>query len=87
VLYKRCEGLCQPLSPENSQRMSSSIHNADVQLNSHDCGVWTCYALYHRALQGAIHKEPADIFEEMNMKTPMDAKRFRSYQHTCCSLV
>ena len=67
--------------------MSSSIHNADVQLNSHDCGVWTCYALYHRALQSAIHQEPADIFKDMNMKTPQDAKLFRSCQHTGCSLL
>ena len=58
VLYKRCEGLCQPPAPENTHRMSPSIHNADPQLNCHDCSVWTCYSLYHHALQGVIRVAP-----------------------------
>lgn len=85
VLHKRCVGLCQSPTIDNTKRMPPSIHNADAQQNGFDCGVWTCYAMYHRALQRATVQDPADIFKDMNMKTPQDAKRFRSCQHTGCS--
>jgi hypothetical protein len=84
VLHKRCVGLCQPPAINNTKRMLPSIHNADAQQNGFDCGVWTSYAMYHRALQQATDQDPADIFKDMNMKTPQDAKRFRSCQHTGC---
>ena len=54
------------------------MHNAFAQQNSFDCGVWTCYAMYHRVLQRATEQEPANIFRDMNLKTPEDARRFRS---------
>ena len=54
------------------------MHNAFAQQNSFDCGVWTCYAMYHRALHRATEQDPANIFKDMNLKTPEDARRFRS---------
>jgi hypothetical protein len=86
VLRRRCVGLCLSPTIDNTKRMVS-VHNADSQQNGYDCGVWTCYTMYHRALQQNTVQDPADIFKDMNMKTPHDAKLFRSSQHTGCSLL
>ena len=86
VLRQRCVGLCLSSTIDNTKRMVS-VHNADSQQNGYDCGVWTCYTMYHRALQQSTVQDPADIFTDMNMKTPQHAKRFRSSQHTGCSLL
>jgi hypothetical protein len=53
VLHKRCVGLCQSPTIDNTKRMPPSIHNADTQQNGFDCCVWTCCVMYHRALQRA----------------------------------
>jgi hypothetical protein len=87
VLHKRCVGLCRSRTIDDTESMPPSIHNANAQQNGFDCGVWTCYAMYHRALQRSTVQDPADIFKDMNMKTPQDAKLFRSCQHTGCSLL
>ena len=87
VLHKRCVGLCRSRTIDDTERMPPSIHNANAQQNGFDCGVWTCYAMYHRALQRSTVQDPADIFKDMNMKTPQDAKLFRSCQHMGCSLL
>jgi len=86
VLRRRCVGL--RLSPTiDNTKQKVSVHNADSQKNGYDCGVWTCYIMYHRALQQNTVQDPADIFTDMNMKTPDHAKLFRSSQHTGCSLL
>ena len=77
VLRQRCVGLCLSPTIDNTKRMVS-VHNAKAQQNGYDCGVWTCYTMYHRALQQSTTQDPADIFTDMNMKTPQDAKCFRS---------
>ena len=87
VLHKRCVGLCLSHAIDDTKRTPPSIHNANAQQNGFDCGVWTCYAMYHRALQRSTVQDPADIFKDMNMKTPQDAKLFRSCQHMGCSLL
>ena len=87
VLHKRCVGLCRSHAIDDTKRTPPSIHNANAQQNGFDCGVWTCYAMYHRALQRSTVQDPADIFKDMNMKTPQDAKLFRSCQHMGCSLL
>jgi hypothetical protein len=87
VFRQRCVGLCLSPTIDNTKRMPLSVHNADAQQNGYDCGVWTCYTMYHCALQQSTVQDPADIFKDMNMKTPQDAKCFRSSQHTGCSLL
>ena len=83
-MHTHCSGLCETHSTSPAKE---SVVRMDVQQNGHDCGVWSLYALYSRALKRATKQQPARIFQDMDMRSPVDTLCFRFvlsfHQHTC----
>ena len=73
ILHSRCEGIVLPTSSA-----TVIFHTQHAQKNGCDCGLWTLAALYTRALRSTgTNADPADIFKDMPLRSPLDAMRFR----------
>ncbi len=74
ILHECCAGICPAASP---QERSTNVISSDAQQNSYACGVWTLYALHTRILKRDVKKKTERLFQDMDLKTPSDALKFR----------
>ena len=68
----RCHGIMQG---EGTSRVQ--VVKSDIQQNGHDCGAWSMYALYTRAQKRATRYTRAALFENMDLRCPRGALKFR----------
>jgi hypothetical protein len=73
-MHSRYDGMAQPHFTSAGKVV---VVRADAQQNGFDCGVWTLYALYYRSMKRATKQKKADLFSDMDMRTPQHALLFR----------
>lgn len=72
-MKERCDGMVV-----SKEKPSVTVHAQNAQMNGSDCGLWTLCAVYTRAIRRPPEKsKPHLIFEDMFLKTPLDALHFR----------